>query len=98
MDDDGDEGVIGILSPDGVWETMTFGPDPFDCLQDRYTSKLDALAGHSAVVRLVAFYFDGAPRRMKKALRKWRTFDVQLRPGDVRRIRRALHVTRGYDT
>lgn len=36
-----------------LWETMTFGPEPWDERQWRYHTRAAALAGHAAVVEAV---------------------------------------------
>jgi hypothetical protein len=70
-----------------LWETMIFG-GVFDQYQRRYTSKLDALTGHAWAVRLVETYAT-APRRLKKAMRPWRSAPTRSR-NIRRRLRKAL--------
>ena len=77
--------------PPVLWETMIFG-GPFDQFQRRYTSKIAALEGHAAAVRLVEQY-RSAPRKTKKVLQKWTANDwppPRLKPQERRRLARAL--------
>lgn len=77
-----------------LWETMVFG-GPFDGLQNRYRSKLDALTGHALIEALVAVYRE-LPRRAKWAMRKWAKpyredfSSWVLRPGERRQVERVL--------
>jgi len=41
---------MGPNTPPVLWETMVFGPEPWDNWQDRYTSRAAAEAGHQAVL------------------------------------------------
>lgn len=72
-----------------LWETMVFG-GPFDEQQRRYTSKLAALEGHAATVRLIECDRT-APRKTKKVLRKVRQFGARLNYQEQRRLARVLH-------
>lgn len=74
--------------PPVLWETMTFG-GVFDQYQDRYTSKLDALRGHLWAVELVRLY-DRAPRRTRKALKKWQTWGQRLGRDEQYRLARVF--------
>jgi hypothetical protein len=78
-----------------LWETMVFGPSPFDRWQRRYTSKLDALAGH-VLVRALVERFGDPPRRLKKALRKARA-GQPLRPGESRGVGHWYARVRAYE-
>jgi hypothetical protein len=73
--------------PPVLWETMIFG-GVFHLYQRRYTSKLDAMTGHLQAVHLVDTYAN-APRRIKKALRPWRSAPTKSK-NILRRLRKAL--------
>lgn len=47
----------GFAGPPVLWESMTFGAEPFDQQQERYTSYADALAGHRRWVEQVQAHF-----------------------------------------
>lgn len=68
-----------------LWETMVFG-SALDHMLFRYTSKLAALRGH-VVVRELVERFGDPPRRLKKALKKYRVHG-KVRPAEARRVRR----------
>lgn len=75
--------------PPVLWETMIFG-GPFNEYQERYRSRLDALRGHQQALGLVEL-FVAAPRRLKKALRKFGAGGgYDLRPRETHRLARAL--------
>jgi hypothetical protein len=79
--------------PPVLWETLVFG-GVFDGHMNRYTSRLDALTGHAAMLALVAIYRE-LPRRTKWALLKWASpyrddHAWRLRPDEQRRIERVL--------
>jgi len=73
--------------PPILWETMIFG-GAFNSYQRRYTSKLDAIAGHQRAVALVELYAT-APRKTKHALGKIYA-GARLGAREQRRVRRAL--------
>jgi hypothetical protein len=84
--------------PPVLWETMIFG-GPFEGYQQRYTAPLDALRGHAFAVALVEA-FAAAPRKTKKALRKFGDHYgmlLGLPRGDARRVRRVVARVRAHD-
>jgi hypothetical protein len=67
---------------------MIFG-GVLDAYQDRYSSKLDALRGHATAVGLVEQYAT-APRKTRKAYRKFFQLNARLFPDEARRLRRSF--------